>query len=246
MCASQLAVGGRVAGHQEAVLLMSDPVQWMADDEAIACAICSVRFSYNLLHPQRRHHCRLCGALVCAACSESRVAMGLPATWKLERACRSCATAAPRLHALCGFLEELQVRLEAMQDGAPQQVSLGPEPPDGDSAEPGSSAAGAGGPSSASAPSCERRLHGEDIRALIERLTSTTDDLQRAWDEVRHREATAAAVSQCRSLGTPPAHRALERPPPAATDRRGSRRRWHCHRERVPGSLGLSGGCTLM
>jgi tetratricopeptide (TPR) repeat protein len=41
-----------------------DPL-WVPDKDAPACNVCSARFS--LL--RRRHHCRMCGQVVCAACS---------------------------------------------------------------------------------------------------------------------------------------------------------------------------------
>eukprot|EP00158_Paraphelidium_tribonemae_P006981 Partr_v1_DN28059_c1_g2_i1_m57050 putative Zinc finger, FYVE domain containing 20 len=41
-------------------------VQWQKDDLAIACPDCSLQF--NLLS-KRRHHCRLCGKIICHSCS---------------------------------------------------------------------------------------------------------------------------------------------------------------------------------
>lgn len=40
-------------------------IKWMPDDSVSACCICQTEFSlFN-----RRHHCRLCGIVVCDACS---------------------------------------------------------------------------------------------------------------------------------------------------------------------------------
>jgi len=41
-----------------------DPM-WVPDKDAAACNVCCARFS--LL--RRRHHCRMCGQVVCASCS---------------------------------------------------------------------------------------------------------------------------------------------------------------------------------
>ena len=43
--------------------------EWVADEEAGSCMVCNTSFTMFL----RRHHCRMCGCLVCAKCSESRV-----------------------------------------------------------------------------------------------------------------------------------------------------------------------------
>jgi hypothetical protein len=44
-------------------------VGWVLDDDVILCMICSSEFSlFN-----RRHHCRVCGDLVCDTCSEQTI-----------------------------------------------------------------------------------------------------------------------------------------------------------------------------
>ncbi|KAJ1496873.1 carboxypeptidase Y-deficient, partial [Coelomomyces lativittatus] len=40
-------------------------VKWQLDEEAIACPHCSSSFSMIL----RKHHCRLCGLVICIGCS---------------------------------------------------------------------------------------------------------------------------------------------------------------------------------
>ncbi|ORC87532.1 uncharacterized protein TM35_000211380 [Trypanosoma theileri] len=64
----------------------------MVDDmHSPTCALCHVSFSLFL----RRHHCRLCGFVVCDACSQRRVT--LPAHFKLEGPQRVCDACSQRL-----------------------------------------------------------------------------------------------------------------------------------------------------
>merc|ERR1719345_607965 len=62
--------------------------EWVPDDNAQDCSVCFARFTTL----RWRHHCRICGGVVCGKCSESRVFV--PGHEKLERACNSCVTAA--------------------------------------------------------------------------------------------------------------------------------------------------------
>mmetsp|Transcript_80448 Transcript_80448/g.167598 ORF Transcript_80448/g.167598 Transcript_80448/m.167598 type:complete len:253 (+) Transcript_80448:111-869(+) len=87
--------------------------EWQKDEEAGRCSVCDSRFSYNPLHPQRRHHCRMCGSLVCSACSEGRILMQLDST-TAERACRVCASAAPRLYKLVATTVEMEQQLNRL------------------------------------------------------------------------------------------------------------------------------------
>ena len=61
-------------------------VEWECDGNDVRCACCSVRFTFF----RRRHHCRLCGNLVCDACSQSRLPTQFSGT--LERACDECVS----------------------------------------------------------------------------------------------------------------------------------------------------------
>ncbi|KAF0695470.1 Aste57867_13713 [Aphanomyces stellatus] len=45
------------------------PPKWIADQERKHCMLCSQKFN-RLLFFRRRHHCRHCGRLCCAACSQ--------------------------------------------------------------------------------------------------------------------------------------------------------------------------------
>jgi FYVE/RhoGEF/PH domain-containing protein 5/6 len=57
---------------------------WVEDKNADACGLCDAKFTMFF----RRHHCRKCGRLVCARCSDHK----LPGTE--DRACDDCAKAA--------------------------------------------------------------------------------------------------------------------------------------------------------
>lgn len=46
-------------------------VGWVLDDNVTTCALCSKEFGIRL--PNRRHHCRLCGNVVCRRCSMREV-----------------------------------------------------------------------------------------------------------------------------------------------------------------------------
>ena len=70
-------------------------VLWIEDSDASSCVCCEKTF--NIL--RRRHHCRLCGQVVCAKCSTTRRVVALrrqgkdtkiAARDKLKRVCDSC------------------------------------------------------------------------------------------------------------------------------------------------------------
>lgn len=63
-------------------------VEWRRDQDYTACHICAVPFTKL---SRRRHHCRLCGEIICGACSPDQVqVMGLfPAP---KRSCVACFT----------------------------------------------------------------------------------------------------------------------------------------------------------
>ena len=61
---------------------------WSADSEHVACQICEKPFNAVL---RRRHHCRRCGACVCASCSPARQVLKKIHPTKLQRVCKPCA-----------------------------------------------------------------------------------------------------------------------------------------------------------
>eukprot|EP00939_MAST-03C_sp_MAST-3C-sp1_P001427 g1427.t1 len=58
---------------------------WTNDNESPVCLLCSAAFSLFL----RRHHCRVCGRLVCDKCSQGRVKCK-KGSFKADRACDRC------------------------------------------------------------------------------------------------------------------------------------------------------------
>ena len=74
--------------------LVTKPV-WVPDSVSKECMICSVKFTAFI----RKHHCRMCGRVVCSACSPHRMAPNSVTqtnqyapleTKKLERTCKDC------------------------------------------------------------------------------------------------------------------------------------------------------------
>ncbi|KAH7918528.1 hypothetical protein BV22DRAFT_1199936 [Leucogyrophana mollusca] len=68
------------------------PPVWIPDAKTDACMRCSRPFGWR--HGRRRHHCRLCGRCVCAACSEKTFYVSDPSKpdtdSKPARACNEC------------------------------------------------------------------------------------------------------------------------------------------------------------
>ena len=65
-------------------------VEWTPDGDATACHACHAAFTFFT----RRHHCRGCGTLICAACGPKRAPPGSDAA--AERTCQACWTAQPK------------------------------------------------------------------------------------------------------------------------------------------------------
>ncbi|CAG4970759.1 unnamed protein product [Parnassius apollo] len=61
-----------------------DTPNWTSDKDAVACAACTKEFSIA----RRKHHCRRCGHIFCAACSDKFVA--LSGNTKPVRVCDTC------------------------------------------------------------------------------------------------------------------------------------------------------------
>uniref|UniRef100_UPI00398E6B3C zinc finger FYVE domain-containing protein 16 isoform X2 n=1 Tax=Pristiophorus japonicus TaxID=55135 RepID=UPI00398E6B3C len=53
---------------KEAAILGQNQPQWIPDSEAPNCANCQARFTFT----KRRHHCRACGKVFCAACCNQK------------------------------------------------------------------------------------------------------------------------------------------------------------------------------
>lgn len=59
---------------------------WKTDHEVTSCVICHSKFT--TFH--RRHHCRICGEVVCGDCSKGRYDTSEHSTGKMVRACDRC------------------------------------------------------------------------------------------------------------------------------------------------------------
>ncbi|VDL82701.1 unnamed protein product [Nippostrongylus brasiliensis] len=69
----------------EELLPLSD-AHWAKDSEVTQCTACTEKFSIS----KRKHHCRMCGSIFCATCSEGRIK--LPSNSKPARVCDQCFT----------------------------------------------------------------------------------------------------------------------------------------------------------
>jgi hypothetical protein len=58
---------------------------WMSDDSSTSCLLCKSSFTFFL----RRHHCRACGKLVCAKCSQNKAVINNLEERK-SRVCEEC------------------------------------------------------------------------------------------------------------------------------------------------------------
>ncbi len=62
------------------------PQPWVSDDERRTCTLCERKF-----HPFfRKHHCRMCGRIICAKCSPSRASLPDLGYQNLVRVCSPC------------------------------------------------------------------------------------------------------------------------------------------------------------
>lgn len=68
-------------------------VAWRGDDESECCQVCFAMFTKL---SRRRHHCRVCGELVCGACSQDQVAL----TDKFSAPRRACVACCSLLQAM--------------------------------------------------------------------------------------------------------------------------------------------------
>ncbi|PAA66476.1 hypothetical protein BOX15_Mlig015040g1, partial [Macrostomum lignano] len=74
---NSLGVAGQSAGQQ---------AEWTDERQVTSCQQCNRQFSVA----RRKHHCRNCGGVFCADCSDQR--LPLPSSAKPERVCDSCNT----------------------------------------------------------------------------------------------------------------------------------------------------------
>lgn len=70
--------------HRE--IMAADGVEWQPNKSAKLCQQCEKKFNLKL----RRHHCRRCGGIFCAACSAKSLAREGQGPSEPMRACDSC------------------------------------------------------------------------------------------------------------------------------------------------------------
>jgi hypothetical protein len=107
--------------------------RWIPDAEAERCMLCNPDWRFGPLPGYRRHHCRSCGWVVCAACIPDSQTLELD-RWvsstagntlkdgdptKPKRVCNSCAEHAPA---------EVEARLRARAAAAAAEPEPEPEP----------------------------------------------------------------------------------------------------------------------
>ncbi|CAJ0963188.1 unnamed protein product, partial [Mesorhabditis belari] len=69
---------------------------WIPDSDCVLCMLCSVKFSLIV----RRHHCRACGRVLCAACCNERATLaylGDDEKKNKQRVCQPCLTMLDRI-----------------------------------------------------------------------------------------------------------------------------------------------------
>ncbi|CAE8597500.1 unnamed protein product [Polarella glacialis] len=93
---------------------------------AEVCAVCEAALAKRLMRP--RHHCRICGSSVCAACSPSSVQMEGESA--LQRVCAPCVRQLPRLPEMTERLQRLGAALVCIGscDEVPATESQPPGP----------------------------------------------------------------------------------------------------------------------
>eukprot|EP00965_Chrysotila_dentata_P133957 4430312-Pleurochrysis_carterae.AAC.1 len=74
--------------RRQMITCIPEPPPWLPDTLANDCQLCSSPFSTA----NRRHHCRHCGRIACAACSKSKLAIHKFGVNKPTRVCAECAT----------------------------------------------------------------------------------------------------------------------------------------------------------
>ena len=59
---------------------------WVDDESTANCQVCGNTFTFR----RRRHHCRVCGRVVCAECSKSRIKLSTSRSGQWKRQCNIC------------------------------------------------------------------------------------------------------------------------------------------------------------
>ena len=69
----------------DSALQFTAPI-WMPDSSASSCLVCATQFNAVL----RKHHCRLCGFIICNACSRNSFFIPFKNGEKQARVCDAC------------------------------------------------------------------------------------------------------------------------------------------------------------
>jgi len=69
---------------KESTVWTTRDAQWAPDDQGTHCRLCEKEFNLS----RRKHHCRNCGEIFCASCSDNT--MSLPSSAKPVRVCDTC------------------------------------------------------------------------------------------------------------------------------------------------------------
>ncbi|XP_050733535.1 lateral signaling target protein 2 homolog isoform X3 [Eriocheir sinensis] len=80
-----IPVGERESGRRRGPRLQ-EPPPWVPDQQAPRCMACGASFTMV----RRRHHCRNCGKVFCAQCSQHAVPLPHYGIWKAVRVCNVC------------------------------------------------------------------------------------------------------------------------------------------------------------
>lgn len=61
-------------------------IDWVSDDQRPSCIICKQSFGFTL----RKHHCRVCGEVVCDSCSRKKTILPTAKDIEMIRTCSNC------------------------------------------------------------------------------------------------------------------------------------------------------------
>ena len=91
---------------------------WVPDHWAKVCTLCEREFSRT----KRKHHCRFCGNVFCAACSKKRIAIPSIGYNKPVRVCDACLPKASQQqpHHPPGFKKTIRKRSHSLDDSLRQ------------------------------------------------------------------------------------------------------------------------------
>jgi hypothetical protein len=87
--ASENSLRASIGGGSRPTLVKATivgPQPWVSDDERSSCTLCNRKFNPFF----RKHHCRMCGIIICSKCSPSRASLPDLGYQNLVRVCNPC------------------------------------------------------------------------------------------------------------------------------------------------------------